>query len=151
MFPRPARGSVPILTASVLATLACGGASAAASDVGVPAHARSLETAAFELFTALTRGEPKASESVLLHAHNLLGAARSFAHLTNDRGADRELLALSFTLLSKEAQLLEPLLPESARTRSWPGVAKAIADLRAALDELPPEGAAGSPPAETDP
>ena len=87
---------------------------------------RTLETQVYQLFVALSR-QPGAAESLLLHAHNLLGATKSFADIARDPEENAEFISLSLSLLAREASLLEPLLPEAPRANLWPAISSTIA------------------------
>ena len=95
-------------------------------------QAEGLEERIFDLFVNLSR-DPDASDSLLLHSHNVVGAARSFAHIARQEGTF-EFLTLSHSLLKREAELLEPHL--AGHAAAWQPVMAKIASLGLALDRL---------------
>jgi hypothetical protein len=130
----PSLAVILVLSAAEPLLAADGGAPA---GVAAPANriaelSRSLEQQAHELFLALS-GRAAAGESLLLHAHNFMGAARSFSHLAVESPRDAELLRLSFSLLRRESELLLPQLPEESRDGAFGSISVTLRDLDALL------------------
>lgn len=130
----------PLRAVAILVVLAASGAAqpaeetegAASAGTRVAELSRSLEQQARELFLSVSGGT-SASEPLLLHAHNFMGAARSFAHLVADVPQDAELLRLSFSLLERESELLAPLLPGVVKEGAFASVASLMDAIDAQL------------------
>lgn len=135
--------------ASITATLLLSAAAMAQPAPEPPPNleelSHNLESQVFDLFAELSRTD-EPSANTLLHAHNLLGAAKSFADLASDEGPDREFLALSFALLQQESRLLFPLLSREQQGRPWSEIQSTLD----ALDALVAEPHELAAPAESD-